>query len=164
MYHNACGLPHEPLQAPRHFGPSVTSATFDSQMKDSIWNYNPEKFVKECKRLRALCQRIIAGEESLIEGSRKMLQYRFWMKEEANDTWTIFQLLDSESDHLPVGPVRSHWNPEVLKEKDKEINQIEAFYKDAIQKAASRIFDQYEEYVEQGHGANAQTRVAHDRR
>ena len=123
-------------------------------MKDSIWNHNHEKFVKECKRLRALCQRIINGEEAVIAGSRKMLQYQFWMKEEKNNVWTIFRALVSVSDHLPIGAVRAHWNEDALKEKDQEISAIEDFYRDQVQNAASTIRDKYEDYVEQVSGGN----------
>jgi|GEM_PF-1771232 len=118
-------------------------------MKDTIWNDNPAEFVKEFRRLRALCQRIIDGEESIIEGSRKMLPYRSWMKEEANDVWTIFLIVDSESDHLPVGDVRALWNQQALIEKDKEIKQIEDFYRKDVQQAAAEIRAQYDKYIAQ---------------
>jgi hypothetical protein len=123
---------------------------FDSQMKDSIWNHNPAKFLKECKRLRALCQRIIDGEESVIEGSRKMVTYRFWMKEEGNIGWSIFTGVSSESDHLPLGAVRRHWAADALKQKDERIMKLENFYRENVIEAARRIRDQYQEYVERG--------------
>ena len=118
-------------------------------MKNSIWHQNPAKFVRECKRLRALCQRIIAGEESIIEGSHKMLQYRFWMKEEANEAWTIFVTIDSESNHLPVGVARVHWNEQALRDKDREIAEVESFHADRVRSAALTIRNQYEQYVVQ---------------
>lgn len=129
-------------------------------MKDSIWHHNSGKFVKECKRLRALCQRIIDDKESIIEGSRKMLQYRFWMKEEENKIWMIFLAVDSESEHLPVGAVRAHWNEQALKEKDREIADVENFYRDQVQSTASTIRKQYEQYVEQAAAANRRSACA----
>lgn len=95
------------------------------------------------------------GEESVIEGSRKMLQYQFWMKEEENGMWTIFRVVDSDSDHLPIGAVRAHWNLQALELKDREIAKIEQFYRDQVQSAASRIREQYATYVEQAVTPNA---------
>lgn len=116
-------------------------------MKDSIWRRNPAKFVKECKRLRALAQRIIDGQETLIEGSLKMRHYRFAMKEGDNALWNIFNVVCSQSDHLPVGPTRLHWAPEALKAKDLEIDAIEKKYRDAVVKAARQIREDYAKYI-----------------
>jgi hypothetical protein len=90
------------------------------------------------------------GEESVIEGSRKMLKYQFWMKEEENDVWVIFRVVDSDSDHLPIGAVGEHWNLQALERKDREIAEIEQIYRDQVQSAASRIREQYATYVESG--------------
>ena len=122
---------------------------FGKTMRDSIWNNNPEKFVKECKRLRALCQRIISSEESVIEGSQKMLQFRFWMKEGENPDWGIFAVVDSDSDHLPIGSVREHWAKDALNKKDEEIEELERFYREDVLKAVRLIWNQYKTHVEQ---------------
>ena len=41
-------------------------------MLDSTWNHNPEKFRKECKRLRALCQRVADNEVTIAVGCLEM--------------------------------------------------------------------------------------------
>ena len=116
-------------------------------MKDSIWNHNPAKFVKECKRLRALSKRIIDGEESIIEGSRNMVGYMFRMKENKNDLWKIFRAVDTKSHHLPIGPVRQYWEQNALEKKDKEIKQLEDFYRNDVVAAARQIRDEYLKYI-----------------
>lgn len=118
-------------------------------MKDSIWNNNSAKFVKECKLLCALCNRIMNGEESIIDGCIKMSQYRFWMKEEGNTNWNIFEVVSSDTSHLPHKDVREHWNVDVLKEKDLEIAKIEIFFREDVLKAVENIGQQYRSYVEQ---------------
>lgn len=121
---------------------------FDIDMKDSIWSDNPAKFLKECKRLRALCQRIADGKETLIEGCLKMMPYRFWMREEDNPDWEIFGVVSSDTDHLPIGEVRQYWAPDVLKRKEREIAEIEAFYRADVLRAVEQIGRTYGEYVE----------------
>jgi len=127
-------------------------------MKDSIWNHNPAMFHKECKRLRALCLKIINGEEAVIEGSHKTLRYLFWMKEEDNKNWNIFRAVDSETHHLPIGSVRQHWAPESLEMKDKEIKKVEDFYRAAVIEGAHRIREEYEKHVKPVSAASAGTR------
>ncbi len=58
---------------------------------------------------------------------------------EADTDFTIFQALDSDSDHLPVGPVRHSWSREALESKDREIEVIEARYRSQIFESANRI-------------------------
>jgi len=118
-------------------------------MKDSVWNHNPEKFLKECKRLRALCLRIINGVEPVIEGSRKMLLYLFRMKEQNNKLWNVFRAVDSESHHLPIGSARQYWAKDSLEKKDEEIKALGDFYRDAVIDAARQIRDEYSKHVEQ---------------
>ncbi|HEX4343245.1 MAG TPA: hypothetical protein VH255_07630, partial [Verrucomicrobiae bacterium] len=36
-----------------------------------------------------------------------------------------FIAVNSQTDHLPIGEVRQHWNPEELREKDIEIAAFE---------------------------------------
>ncbi len=117
-------------------------------MKDSIWNHNPQKFIKEAKRLRALCQRIITGEETVIEGSLKMLQFRFWMKEEKNEIWNIFRVVESESDDLPTEHTRNLWAKDVLVEKDKEIRKVEDLYREETIESAKLIREEYKKHIE----------------
>lgn len=118
-------------------------------MKDSIWNNDSTKFVKECKRLCMLCNRIMNGQESIISGCIKMSQYRFWMKEEDNSNWDIFMIVSSDTDHLPIGDVREYWSTYALKEKDLEIGKIEIFYREDVVKAIKNIFQQYRSYIDQ---------------
>jgi len=127
-------------------------------MKDSIWNHNPAKFHKECKRLRALCLRIINGEESVIEGSLKMGAFSSCMKEQHNKDWDVFRVVYSKTVDLPIGSARQYWAPESLEIKDKEIKKVEDRYRAAGIEAARRIRQEYEKHVEPVSAANAGSR------
>lgn len=49
--------------------------------------------------------------------------------------------LDSETDHLPTGHERRHWNAEALARKDEEIARAIALYHEEVQSACVRIVD-----------------------
>jgi hypothetical protein len=47
--------------------------------------------------------------------------------------------VDSETDDLPVGPVRAEWNPAVLALKDIEIARCERQYRSVVLKACREL-------------------------
>ena len=121
-------------------------------MKIPEWVRNEQKYRKDCRRLRALARRLVQGKETVIEGSRNMLKYRFWMREEQNRDFDIFVVVSTQSDHLPVGSVRQYWAPDALERKDKEILKLEELYRARVIKSAARIYEKYNKYVEEfGH-------------
>jgi hypothetical protein len=112
------------------------------------WVHNEQLWRKQCRKLRALARRVVNGEESVIEGSQKLLAYRFWMREQKNPDFGIFDQVDAVSRHLPVGPVRQRWAADSLAIKDEEIRKIEAQYRGDVVRAARRIYEKYNKYVE----------------
>ena len=59
---------------------------------------------------------MLAGQCSFIEGSRTILGLmRRARVEQLNDPFDVFVLIDSETDAVPLGPVRDLWQPEALK-------------------------------------------------
>jgi hypothetical protein len=44
----------------------------------------------------------------------------------------MFDVVDSETDHLPVDTERKNWEAEVLKRKDAEIAETKALYEDDV--------------------------------
>jgi len=71
------------------------------------------------------------------------------MKEEENQDFTVFLLVADDTDHLPIGSVRQYWAPDVLPEKDREIREVEEFYRADVIKAATNIYRKYNKYVEE---------------
>jgi hypothetical protein len=118
-------------------------------MKIPAWVRNEQKYRKDCRRLRALASRVAQGKETVIEGSRNMLKYRLWMREEQNKDFDIFVVVGTQSDHLPVGSVRQYWAPDALLQKDKEILKLEDLYRVRVIRSATRIYEKYNRYVEE---------------
>jgi hypothetical protein len=53
----------------------------------------------------------------------------------------VFVGIDCETDTLPIGEVRQHWSPEALERKDREIVEVENFYRESATKAATRLLE-----------------------
>lgn len=47
--------------------------------------------------------------------------------------------IDKETDGLPVGQVREEWHPDLLLERDKEIERYERIYRDQVRSICERI-------------------------
>jgi outer membrane biogenesis lipoprotein LolB len=105
---------------------------------------NEPLWQKHRRQVRALAWRIIEGQVGVIEGSRQMLKFQFWLHAGDDEDFRVFRGVDSETDHLPVGRVREHWNAEALKKKDEEIAEVEDFYRQDVIAAATRIRAKYE--------------------
>lgn len=87
-----------------------------------------------------IAEEMIAGKVGIIAGSRVMSGLRFDVELPDDEDFLTFGAIDSETDALPVGPVRVHWSADALKEKDVEIQRCEELYRqDAIDACARLI-------------------------
>ena len=88
---------------------------------------------------------ILAGEVGLIEGVRHLtgighaLVRDFW----DDPDFSVLGAVDSETDDLPVGQVREHWDPAALAVKDREIADYESTVRDAVLAACRSIRARY---------------------
>jgi hypothetical protein len=89
---------------------------------------------------------LIAGSIGLINASRKLSSLRHQIAgEDLDDDWRVFVGLDSETDHLPVGEERKHWQADALAKKDVEIKKSEGSYRDRAIVAAQNLLKRYTE-------------------
>ena len=105
--------------------------------------HNQQLWQKQRRKVRALALRIIEGKIGVIEGSFQMGPYKTSLHDKDDEMFQIFRTVYLKTTHLPIGKARDHWSPEVLKDKDKEINEIECFYREAVIRAAVRIREKY---------------------
>ncbi len=88
--------------------------------------------------IAAICQCLLNEEIGIIAGSRWLARLGMELFDEYDEDLMIFLAIGSETDHLPVDWERKNWSEAALAEKDKEIKEVETFYrKDA--EAACRI-------------------------
>lgn len=97
-----------------------------------------------------LARAILAGEIGVLEGSMRMLEYRFSAGvPEFDEDFLTFVAIDSAEDHLPVGSVRQFWHPAALARADLEIADAERFHRAAAFRAADSLIRRFTSDVAQ---------------
>lgn len=79
-------------------------------------------------KIASLAKAILHGERGIVDASREIVHLQHEAEADNDEDFTIFHVIDSETDHLPTGSERENWNAEILKEKEREIAEYEAFY------------------------------------
>ena len=104
-----------------------------------------------------VCKRLLAGELGVVAAARQItsLASRLHGDDLVREMFGVFVAIDSESDHLPVGPERRHWAQDVLVSKDAEIERYEESCRQEAFEAARKIIKSYEQTIaEPGSGGN----------
>jgi hypothetical protein len=91
-----------------------------------------------------IAQQMLDGQIGILEGSR-MFAHIYYSCESMPQFKALlpFVAIESESDNLPTEETRKYWNKEVLKEKDKEINELENYYRKTAIQACKDIINQF---------------------
>jgi hypothetical protein len=87
---------------------------------------------------------ILDGSIGIVAGARQFTSLRFRSRTEKDSDILVFIGIDSESDHLPIGDVRRHWNTEALKIKDEELQHYESRVKDRAFRACESIIARFD--------------------
>ncbi len=92
----------------------------------------------------AICEAVIKEEMGIIAASRLLDSLAFdLVGDNTHEDFVTFTAISSETDHLPVDYDRRNWNAEALKEKDQEILETEAFYRDVVIKQCKYLIKKY---------------------
>jgi hypothetical protein len=94
-----------------------------------------------------VAREILNGSIGIVAGARQMNGLRFPAKLEWDEDVKVFIGIDSQSDHLPLGLVRRHWNEEVLKIKDEELKRFELSVKDRAFRACESFIKKHDRPV-----------------
>ncbi len=86
-----------------------------------------EEYIKnQRQKVTDLLTQVIEGKTSILLAARQIVQLRFDIDLDENDKDVLtFVGIDSESDSLPIGPERTYWSKDALKNKEKEIKDVE---------------------------------------
>ena len=90
-------------------------------------------------QILSLAKQFLGGQLGVIAASRELSPLRHEVEAELAEALLVFTGIDSETDTLPIGDVRHHWSPEALGRKDREIMEVENFYRQQATEAASRL-------------------------
>ena len=77
--------------------------------------------ISKRKELLELANAMLAGEVNLIEGVRKICSLRFAIGDSENEVFFPMRAIDSETDHYPLGEMRTKCNIDYLKQMDAEM-------------------------------------------
>ena len=91
---------------------------------------------------KEVSQAVLSGRMGMIEASRKLAGLGHAPGVMNEEIHKVFLGACGESDHLPIGAVRDLWNPQVLEEKDREIADMEARWKDRILAGCKSIVEE----------------------
>jgi hypothetical protein len=107
-----------------------------------IYNEEHRQFLS--RKIVTAARAVLAGELGIIAGARQLSGLGHEIGTDRDADFIFFVGLDSETDHLPVGDVRQHWNAEALRDKDAEIERIEAFYRERAFEICRQLIQKYD--------------------
>ncbi len=91
------------------------------------------------EKIIEVCKKILNEEIGIIAGSRQLVSLFSQMNDSDNFDFMLFRVIESETDHLPVGSERKNWNDEALKRKDIEISEYELARKHEVMLACQNL-------------------------
>ncbi len=94
-------------------------------------------------KIVGIAEAILNCEISIIVGSRKLNALRFSLDLDNDEDFSLFVLIDSDTDHLPIDWERQNWSVEALARKDVEIAECELFYKESVITACKKIIARF---------------------
>ena len=95
-------------------------------------------------RVVEVARAILTGDLGVIEGSRQLMKVRLDVDPEQEDEDLLGMCgIESQTDHLPIGSVRQHWLPIALRQKDVEIAENEAFFRDSALAMCRALVERY---------------------
>ena len=91
-------------------------------------------------RLQQIAGSFLDRQMSLLEAAYKLLPIINRNRELASEDDSRFIIgINSETDDLPIGPVRELWDEDALRDKDREIKRCEEIWDDEFRETCKRI-------------------------
>lgn len=88
---------------------------------------------------------VVEGRLGIIEGCRRLstLAHALVPDWRVDEDFVVFGAVDSETDALPVGPIRKYWASAALAREDEGIRRAEAMYRDAVISACNNVIERF---------------------
>lgn len=83
--------------------------------------------------------KIIGGDVGLIQGCRSIVRMGRQSEGVRQDLFGVFRLVDSETDDVPMGDVRSLWDPRALAAKDQAVAEYLERVRPLVLEACERL-------------------------
>src|ERR1700677_4790493 len=98
--------------------------TGSCEISSPSWVTNEASWRKQHIRMIARAYDLIHERTGLVEAARELRKCKFRLRLENDTNFLILNVIDTETDHLPIGKPRQFWDKEALKIKDKELRSI----------------------------------------
>jgi hypothetical protein len=104
---------------------------------------NPSKRDSAARKVVGVARSIVTYQLGLSVGCRRMHRAFLWLAPYETNLPEVFkEYLDTVHD-LPIGSERLHWNREILRQKDIEIERINGQFRDRIFEASWALIDRF---------------------
>jgi hypothetical protein len=109
------------------------------------WATNEHEWQDDCREIVQCCRDLLEERLGVIEAARRMGGLASRVRASHDPDFLFFSGLDSESDALPVGPVRQYWSVTALVREDAKIAAFEEKWRGEACLAAGRLAEKYAE-------------------
>lgn len=97
-------------------------------------------------KIVAICEAVLAEEIGIIAASRHLSALGLKLFKGRHEDFITFDVVDSETDNLPIDIERKNWSAEALARKDKEIADTEALYRNDVIAACRKLIERFAIY------------------
>ena len=112
-------------------------------MERPAWVTNEEEWIGLCRQITARSRDLLKNRLGVVEVARQLVALAHSVRAEHDPDFITFTAIDSESVHLPLGPVRRQWATEALQQKNTEIRADEDRWRDKASSAAQNLLEKY---------------------
>jgi hypothetical protein len=102
-----------------------------------------EYVAKQRGQARLVARQVVSGEVSAVQGARLIVGLGGLELSEKDEDLQALRLVDSETDHLPVGDERQHWAPAALAEKAGELARAEKWAREVALTAFKNLAERW---------------------
>jgi hypothetical protein len=107
-------------------------------------SYDESKMMEARLVIYEAAQEMLTGRLSYIEGARRISSARFaWGLDELDADLRCFIGIDSETDALPFGEMRAHWQAAALEALQAEIDRKEAWARQLAGSHCRNLVDRF---------------------
>jgi hypothetical protein len=102
-----------------------------------------DNLTRDRESIQRVAQMVLGGQTGVIDAARTLLPLLRRSPELASEEdFNLIRAIESETDDLPLGQVREHWDPGVLVSKDRESARCELLWCDQFHAASQRIMEE----------------------
>ena len=113
----------------------------------TIPSTNETEILRAQREVVAVARDILSGTLGIVAGARRLAKLSHDLRLDRDPDFIFFIGVDSETDHLPAGEVRHHWAADALRQKDEELRDCEASFRDGAFRVCQSLIQRYDKTV-----------------